>query len=460
MNSRKFVQVAFAMGVQHMKHVICSLVSISLIIGLACASDWPQFQGDETNSGLVSGEVPTDPQVLWSLDLHRIDVSPIISSDKVYVLAGNGTLFAIDKTTGDAAWKSQMDGWVFQTSTPALCGDRIFAATDSGYLAAFDAQTGDLIWAHHLTDKRFECPITCFDGKVYLGEGSAYGRGSKRYFCFDEDGSECWNLTRVARGYMWCGASIAKDYLIFGENDGSILSVDRNTGDLADVLDLSDGSRIDFAKADSGRIRTSVSYKDGHVYTSSEFSAEKGYAWKIGFDEINGTFENRGWSSSVGFSTSTPAIYGDRVYLGVGEHGYPGALACLDDSTGEVIWSYPVDAGVKSSPVIFTAGENPRIVFTAAKVNGSAYCIEDAGSEPRLVWRFDPPDDGYILAGAAVSEGRVYFGTEKGLLYCLSAEARPRPSEDATVQITTVQTTTQPSKSPMIQTETTGGSIL
>ncbi len=436
------------MDTRHIKHVICSLVSISLIIGLAWASDWPQFQRDETNSGLTWDSPPKDPQVLWSLDLHRIDVTPVISSDRVYVLAGNGTLLSLDKTTGEVSWRSQMDGWVFQTSTPALCGDQIFAATDSGYLAAFDATTGEEIWAHRLTDRRFECPITCFDGKVYIGEGSAYGRGSKRYFCFDEDGTERWNITRDVRGYMWCGASIAGDFLIFGENDGSILSVDRNTGELADVLNLSNESRIDFAKADSGRIRTSTSYKDGYVYTSSEFSAEKGYAWKIGFNEMTGTFENRGWSSPVGFSTSTPAVYGERVYLGVGEHGYPGALACLDDATGEVIWTYPVDAGVKSSPVVFVAGANPHIIFTAAKVNDSAYCVEDAGSEPRLVWRFDPPDDGYILAGAAVSDGRVYFGTEKGIFYCLFAEALSELSEP------------QLSKSPMMQTETTGGSLL
>jgi len=408
------------MGARYSKFLACSLVSISFVIGLACASDWPYFQGDETNSGLTMDDLPTDPQVLWSIDLQRIDVTPIVASDRVYVLADNGTLWVLDKVTGDAIWKAQMDGWVFQTSTPAISGDMILAATDSGDLAAFDAQTGEEVWTHHLTDKRFEVPIACFDGLIYLGEGSAYGRGEKRYFCFDVGGNEVWNLSRNTTGYMWCGAAIAGDYLVYGLNDGLLMSVDRKTGDLSDLLDLSDGSRIDFAALDPGRIRASISYKDGFVYTASEFSAERGHAWKVGFDETAGTFENLGWSAPVGFSTSTPAVYDGRVYLGVGEHGYPGALTCLDDSTGEVIWSYPVDAGVKSSPVISVAVGDPRIVFTAAKVNGSVYCVEDAGIEPRLVWRFDPPDDGYILAGAAVSDGRIYFGTEKGILYCLS----------------------------------------
>jgi len=420
------------MSAPYTKFLACSLVSISLVIGLVCAADWPCFQGDVANSGLTTDDLPTDPQILWSVDLQRIDVTPIIASDQVYVLADNGTLWALDKVTGDTVWKAQMDGWVFQTSTPALAGDRIFAATDSGWLAAFDAQTGEELWARRLTEKRFEVPITFFDGRVYLGEGSGYGRGEKRYFAFDEDGDEVWNHSKKTTGFMWCGACIAGDYMVYGSNDGRLLSVDRNTGNLADLLDLADASKIDFAASDPGRIRASVSYKDGFVYTTSEFSAERGYAWKVGFDENAGTFENFGWSSPVGFSTSTPAVYGGRVYLGVGEHGYPGALACLDDATGEVIWSYPVEAGVKSSPVISVAEEYPRIVFTAARVDGSIYCIEDDGIEPRLVWRFDPPDDGYILAGAAVSDGRVYFGTEKGFLYCLSDEDRFEPSSNAT----------------------------
>ena len=168
---------------------------------------------------------------------------------------------------------------------------------------------------------------------------------------------------------MGCGAAVAGDYLVYGSNDGLLLCVDRKTGDLSDILNLSDGSRIGFAASDPGRIRASVSYKDGSVYTTSEFSAKRGYAWKVGFDEEDGTFENLGWSSSVGFSTSTPAVYDGRVYLGVGEHGYPGALTCLDDSTGDLIWSYPVEAGVNSSPVISAAGESPRIVFAAARAN-------------------------------------------------------------------------------------------
>jgi hypothetical protein len=42
------------------------------------------------------------------------------------------------------------------------------------------------------------------------------------------------------------------------------------------------------------------------------------------------------------------------------------------------------------------------------------------------VWEYNPPDDdGYILQGAAVSDGFVYFGTNGDKLYCLGPDWNP-----------------------------------
>jgi outer membrane protein assembly factor BamB len=397
---------------------------ILLIMADVAGSDWPQFQRDESHFGLCMDEVPTKPQILWSADLLRADVTPIISCDKVYVLSGNGLLSALDKMTGELLWQSQMEGWVFQTSTPACSGDSVFAATDSGILEAFNASSGRRMWSRNLTNKRFEGPLTYSEGRIYLGEGSAYGKALKRYFCFDEIGDEIWNVTRNTTGYQWCGACTSGEYIIFGENDGHILSVNRESGSLVDELNLSDRSRLSFARSDHGRIRASVSCHENHVYTTSESSSDNGYAWKIGFDPRSGRFENRGWSSFVGFSTSAPVAANGRVYLGTGEHGHSGKMVCLDDTSGEEIWSYFLPAGVKASPALSGKGDQIRICFTTAQVNGSIFCLEDTGDKARLIWELNPPDEGYILGGVAISDGLVYFGTEGGQkygkLYCLS----------------------------------------
>jgi outer membrane protein assembly factor BamB len=384
------------------------------------------FKKDALNSGISSDRVPDDPAILWTADLQRMETTPIISSGRVYALAGNGSVCAFDKDTGRLLWRNQLQGWVFQMSPLASNGEMVFAATDSGLLAAFTARTGKKLWEHNLTDKRFEAPLAYMDGRLYLGEGSAYGSGKKKFFCFDEGGKELWNVSLNTTGYLWCGACSVGDYLIFGQNDGILISANRFSGEITDTLNLSDSFRLSFFRENPGRVRASVSFNDGYVYATSEVSADEGFTWKIGFDLEMGTFEDRGWSSNTGFSTSTPSVYNGRVYVGLGEHGHPGELACLNDSGGDLIWSYPVEAGVKSSPCVSTAGVRPRILFTTAQVNGSVYCLEDAGAKGVLQWKLNPPDDGYLLGGVSISDGRAYFGTEGdqhyGKLYCLGHE--------------------------------------
>ena len=399
---------------------ILSFLSFS---NAADASDWPLFKKDVLNSGITSDGVPEDPLILWSADIQRMETTPIISSGLVYALAGNGSVYALDRETGDLRWQSQLDGWVYQMSSLAIGGGKIFAATDSGTLAALDALNGEVIWKQDITDKRFESPLMLIDARLYLGEGSAYGSGQKRFFCFDDKGRECWNISQSTKGYQWCGACLAGEYLVFGQNDGILLSVNKSSGEVVDVLDLRDSSRLSFYQEDPGRVRASAAFREGYVYATSELSAQAGFAWKIGLDNVTGKFEDRGWSAPMGFSTSTPSVCNGRVYLGTGEHGHPGALICLNDSSGEVIWSYPVEAGIKSSPALSVARTRPRILFTTSQVNGSVYCLEDGGENAELLWRLNPPDNGYILGGVAISDGRVYFGTEgdqhSGKLYCL-----------------------------------------
>jgi outer membrane protein assembly factor BamB len=414
--------------------LIILIISCLITLDMVGASDWPMFKKDASNSGITSDQVPYDPVIMWSADIQRMETTPIVSSGLIYALAGNGSVYAVELETGDLRWQSQLEGWVYQMSSLASSGEKIFAATDSGLLAAFDAKTGQMLWKRDTTDKRFESPLNCIDGRLFLGEGSAYGTGQKRFFCFDENGNECWNVSRSTKGYQWCGACEAGDYLVFGQNDGILLSVKRSSGEVVDELNLSDSTRLSFSQQEPGRVRASAAFSEGSIYITSELSAEVGFAWKIGLSNGTGRFEDRGWSSPVGFSTSTPSVYNGRVYLGVGEHGHSGALVCLNASSGDLIWSYPVEAGVKSSPALSTAGKRPRILFTASQVNGSVYCLEDVGGWGELLWRLDPPDDGYILGGVAISDGRLYFGTEGdqhcGKLYCLGDEEGRADSQE------------------------------
>jgi outer membrane protein assembly factor BamB len=113
-------------------------------------------------------------------------------------------------------------------------------------------------------------------------------------------------------------------------------------------------------------------------------------------------------------------IHDGRVYVGQGGHEHPaGNLTCLNDSNGDLIWKYTVPKGVKSSPALLIGDDGVYIYFTTAMGDGSLYCLRDCGTFAALAWEYNPPDDGYILQGAVISDGFVYFGTGGGYVYCI-----------------------------------------
>ena len=396
------------------------MISVMPLSAAALDSNWHQFQKNEINIGVTCSPSPTeDAELAWSAFTYGsemgngIDVTPIIAGDMVYIYAANGSIWAFDKTNGDLMWKNETTEGMLQTSTPAYGDGKIFVAANSGDLFAFNATTGDELWNVNVTDGNFECPITYFDHKIYIGEGLGGGVTTKYYYCYCDNGTRLWShATENTAGFLWCGASVVADYLVYATHEGKLISLYKENGTLTDEVDLT--SDLSFSRSDLGKVRASVTYHDGYVYATSEKGQSVGYVFKVGFN--NGTFIDDGWSTANGFSTSTPVVYDGKVYVGQGEHGFTGNLTCLNDSTGEIIWSYFIDAGVKSSPAIAIQDGKPYIYFTGAKMDGALYCLNANGT---LAWEYNPPDKGYILQGAAISGGFVYFGTDAGYIYCL-----------------------------------------
>ncbi len=388
--------------------------------GSALARDWPQFQSDAIHSGQTADPAPTLTPVLkwvqntWHSGTLGIETPPIIAGDMVYVHAGNG-LWAFRKESGELLWRQTIPGTeTLQTSTPAYGEGKIFIATFDGFVRAYDALTGAPLWERGIGQRLFQCPITYHEGRIYLGEGGSGGSGN-RYFCLDAEGNLVWEYASDTAGYLWSGASVVGDYLVFANHDAVLTSLKRTDGTPVDRLRLHD------LRPDAGRARASVAYRNGFVYTTSEAGLDSGYLWKIGFDPNTGRFHpEAGWSAPIGFSTSTPVIYDGKIYVGEGEHGQDGSLICLDEATGAILWAFPVEGGVKSSPALSLQPEGAYLYFPTSMNNGFLYCLKADG---HLRWKWNPPeDDAYILQGAAVSDGMVFLGTCNGKLYALGEE--------------------------------------
>jgi outer membrane protein assembly factor BamB len=385
--------------------------------------DWSQFQRDETRSGVTTDTVPTTAPSLnwyrytWNSGSVGLEVPAVLADGIAYVHAGNG-LWAFKAITGETVWQQTVTGSAtLQTSTPAYGDGKLFIATFDGYIRAYDALTGASLWEREISNVILQCPITYYDGRIYFGQGGT-GGDFNSYFCLDGDGNTIWEYSSETVGYLWSGASIIGDFIVFANHDAVLTSLNRHSGQFVDSLDLYS------LEADAGKARASVSYHDGFVYTTSESGMYSGYIWKIGFDGASGQFlPAAGWHNPIGFSTSTPVVHNGRVFVGEGEHGATGSLICLNDADGEILWQYDVPGGVKSSPALSLQGGEEYIYFHTSMNDGNIYCLRGDGT---LAWQWDPPgDSAYILQGVSLGYGQVFLGTCSGCLYCLDDGSRP-----------------------------------
>lgn len=413
----------------------------------AGSSGWTQYQGDAVRSGITTDLAPVETPLLswsrytWNSGSTGIESPSIISGDIIYTHAGNG-LWAFDTLSGEIVWHQEVPGTAsLQTSTPA-CGDgKVFIATGDGYIRAYDALLGTGLWSVKISDVILQCPVTFHEDRIYIGQGGS-GGSTNSYFCLDTDGNIVWEYSSETVGYLWSGASVVGDYIVFANHDAILTCLNRHNGTRVDSLDL------DTLEDYAGKARASVSYHDGYVYTTSEAGLYSGYIWKIGFNPESGKFNpESGWHNPVGFSTSTPVVYDGKVYVGKGEHGTGGSLVCLDDASGEVLWSYAVEGGVKSSPILSIREEGPYIYFNVSMDDGSLCCLRQDGS---LAWSWNPPgDDAYILQGVSLAAGQIYLGTCSGYLYCL--EEKPDwPQFQVDAQHSGITTALAPVESPAL----------
>ena len=406
------------------------ILAFILINGTVGALDWPQFQMNEVNTGATTDSAPTAPELEWRSSTLKgmIDVTPIVAQDKVFVLSAGGYITSYNKTTGNEIWNKSFastgGGSIgFETSTPAFADGKIFFATAGGEVKCMYANNGSEIWSVDYSgafvNESFQTPVTLADGKVFVATYKQDEQGDPligHYVALNQGtGESIWNFTApsVQNSYNWNGAAYVEDssgngLLIFGDCRGNLRCLYTENGN----------QKWNIALGGTNEIRSSIVFNDDKIYFTSRTSST-GHVRCYAYDPETDTQPTYKWSREIGYTTSTPTYYGGRVYVGSGQQSGSGGLYCINATNGNQIWNITGSGyAAQASPVISVQASDPYIYFTTNVANGSAYCADEDGN---IVWGWNPPapDEQYILQGMVISDGRVYFGTDYGYLYCL-----------------------------------------
>ena len=423
---------------------VLTMVTLALTLTIAAASDWSQFQKDEVSIGQTADSAPmTPPDDTTSWDQHTassawsgIDTAPVVGDGKVYVVAYNGNVYA-KYLNGTQAWTNTNIGGdgTFELSTPAYNDGVLYVALSKGNattqtgIHALYTDNGTARWSStNIGDQQTNTPVTYYDGLIFFGTvnmTSVNDSDKGYYYCYyANNGTQKWvRNSNSGGGYYWTGAAVIGEYLVYGDDKSNLTSVYMINGTTVDEQNVS----ALWDNFDAKEIRSSVVYDEstGRIY----FTSKVGYCFALGIN-ADGTFDTSDkWRSNIGYTTSTPAVYEGRVYVGQGGFGNSGKFYCLHESNGTEIWSFTPNGGVQSSPAISTWYDNGTnneiyIYFTTNSASGRLYCLKDysgntAASEQ---WNYQPSGNkaGYTLQGAAISGGWVFFGNDKGYLFGLS----------------------------------------
>ena len=90
-----------------------------------------------SESGTVYALDRTDGQLAWKFTAEtKIAGSPSIAGQTLYVGDVDGVLYGVDALTGEAVWRFQIEGRL--SSTPVVANGMLFVASDSGTLYAIE----------------------------------------------------------------------------------------------------------------------------------------------------------------------------------------------------------------------------------------------------------------------------------------------------------------------------------
>ncbi len=427
-----------------------SSILLALLLLAATREDVGMFGGTPARNmvseatGLPSTwDLESGQNVKWRQPLGSQSYGgPVVAGGKIFVGTNNeglrnpkltgdrGNVMAFDAETGEFLWQAahpklpagRVHDWPLQgvCSTPYVEGDRLYYVSNRAELICADTEG--------FRDGENDGPFTAEENSSEI----------------DED--VIWKLDMIGELDVFphnlaAGSPLVVGDLLFtvtgnGVDEGhiniprpgapSFLAVNKKTGKV--VWESSEpGPRILHGQWSNpaygviaGRPQVIFPGGDGWLYS---FEPETGkLIWKFDANPKDSVWELGGTGTRNNI-ISTPVIYDDRVYIGVGqdpEHGEGPGNFWVIDATGEgditasgVVWHR---GGEDFHRTISTAAIHDGLLYIA-DLSGFLYCLDAETGEH--YWTYDT--FAAVWGSAFVADGKVYLGDEDGDVVVLKA---------------------------------------
>lgn len=417
-------------------------------LAVSASADWKTYQHDSSHSGysaesqINTSNVQTLAQAWSFVTGDWVTGTPLVADGVVYIGSWDGNMYALRERDGSVLW-SYNSGTLRVNpcnttygidSTATLSGGRLFFGNGQAQLTALNATTGQLIWRSQLADPAqafhvWASPLV-FDGKIYVGLASHCVNPcvTGRLVCVDaNDGHVIWSFGTAVEGSLggavWSSAAVdaGRRMIYVGTGNyctgtdlhsSAIIALNADTGALLwrfKRLPAGDLNNLDFGASPvlfdiSGQPAVAVPSKDGHCYALNRATGE--LIWDTVVTDGN----------SIGGSIASPAAAFGKIFFGATVQRTTGKVVALDQRDGRIVWETAL-----SNPVLGATAIAGGVMFVGG-ADGALHAF-DASTGSQL-WS-EPRNS--MLGGVSISGASVFVGSLDHNVYAFALPSAPPP---------------------------------
>lgn len=368
------------------------------------SQNWPEiFKIDDTHMVVGNSCFNTETgDIIWTSSDFCSSSAPLFvincysAEEKLFFTKAESSIqawnFSDPSNLPTLKWETYVSGGGSVGSGIQYGDGKVFPGSFESHQMALDANTGEILWDTETTGAML------FSGSYYNGKFIRGGTHDNKVYCFNASTGEIiWTFDpKTEGGYFCVGPAIAYERVYMLNKDGTLYSLDINTGD--QIWNYTGPGFLMFPG--------NPTVADGKVYATTGQSAS--YTVEMGESEF----------------------------------------ACLDAYTGELIWTLPVESFAPRESVAIAYGTIyiiPGNVTTSVdSISGDEYATLDEvwalRSEDWPMWRHDPEHTaagqvgpanltlrwkfttgGGVVSSPSVAYGRLYFGSQDQKVYCVNA---------------------------------------
>jgi len=388
----------------------------------ASAADWPQWRGPERNGispeiGLLDTWPKGGPPQIWKTQGLGYGYAGLaISQGRLFTQGQRGDhqfVLALDAATGKKLWETAtspafpQDRGDGPRGTPTVDGDRLFAMAGEGTLVSLDARSGGMIWKMNVAEK--------FGGRApnWGYSESPLVDGSNLIVTPGGPGAAIVALDKKTGNLMWKSQSDPAAYSSpIAAEVGEIRQIIVFTSEGVVGLRSNNGAllwRYNRVANRTANIATPI-FQNGFVFVSSAYGT--GCAL-LKLTAEGGTVK----ATEVYFSREMQNHYSTSVVVGDSAYGFSNAiLTAMNLETGRVAWR---DRSVGKGSVTYADGK-----LYLLSEDGVVGLTEATSVGYRERSRFEISRGAFpTWTPPVISGGRLYL-REQDNLYCFDIRRR------------------------------------